>query len=368
MALDIAYFATQGSGSRDEERMSDLLQSLETRPLPFDRGRRVRSCLGVLRALRRRRPDLVVMEGMGVAGGVAVLVSRRLWGVPYAVSSGDAMAPFVRTRTPILGPVAGVYERVLYRWCAGFIGWSPYLTGRALTFGAPRAMTAPNWAPPSDGVDHGGEVRERLGIPPEMLVFGIVGSLDWNSRVRYCYGLELLLALARVNRDDVGVLIVGGGSGRERLERLARELTLSNVYLPGSVERSEVGAHLDAIDVASLPQSVDGVGAFRFTTKLSEYLSAELPVVTGQLPAAYDLDEGWLWRLPGDAPWHETYIAALAALMNGLTRSEIESRRSRVPRSSDLFDFGRQRQQVASFIEDVVCRERRSSRERHAQL
>jgi glycosyltransferase involved in cell wall biosynthesis len=229
-------------------------------------------------------------------------------------------------------------------------------------------MTAPNWAPPSDGVDHGGEVRERLGIPPEMLVFGIVGSLDWNSRVRYCYGLELLLALARVNRDDVGVLIVGGGSGRERLERLARELTLSNVYLPGSVERSEVGAHLDAIDVASLPQSVDGVGAFRFTTKLSEYLSAELPVVTGQLPAAYDLDEGWLWRLPGDAPWHETYIAALAALMNGLTRSEIESRRSRVPRSSDLFDFGRQRQQVASFIEDVVCRERRSSRERHAQL
>jgi len=119
--------------------------------------------------------------------------------------------------------------------------------------------------------------------------------------------------------------------------------------------------------VASLPQSVDGVGAFRFTTKLSEYLSAQLPVVTGQLPAAYDLDDGWLWRLPGDAPWHETYIAALAQLMNGLSRSQIEYRRSRVPRSSDLFDFGRQRQQVASFIEDLIRREHRSSPERHAQ-
>jgi glycosyltransferase involved in cell wall biosynthesis len=199
-----------------------------------------------------------------------------------------------------------------------------------------------------------------------MVVFGIVGSLDWNRRVRYCYGLELLLALARVTREDVGVLIVGSGSGREWLEALTTKLRLSNVYMPGSVARTEVSAHLDAIDVASLPQSVDGVGAFRFTTKLSEYLSAQLPVVTGQLPAAYDLDDGWLWRLPGDAPWHETYIAALAQLMNGLRRSQIEDRRSRVPRSSDLFDFERQRQQVGSFIEDLIRRENRSSPERHA--
>jgi glycosyltransferase involved in cell wall biosynthesis len=363
----IAYFATQGSGSQDEERIRDLLEMLDARPLSFDRSARVRSCLAVIRAVRKRRPDLVVMEGMGVAGGISVLVSRWLLRVPYAVSSGDAIAPFVGRRRPILAPIAGLYERVLCRYCAGYIGWSPYLTGRALTFGAPRAMTAPNWAPPRDHGADGSEVRDRLGIPADMVVFGIVGSLDWNSRVRYCYGLELLLALARVGREDIGVLIVGSGSGRERLEALTTQLTLSNVYLPGSVARADVGAHLDAIDVASLPQSVDGVGAFRFTTKLSEYLSAELPVVTGQLPASYDLDEGWLWRLPGDAPWHETYVAALAELMNGLTRSQIEHRRSRVPRSSDLFDFGRQRRQVASFIEDLVRRENRSSPERHAQ-
>jgi glycosyltransferase involved in cell wall biosynthesis len=206
-------------------------------------------------------------------------------------------------------------------------------------------------------------VRERLGIPAEMIVFGIVGSLDWNSRLRYCYGLELLLALSRVSRDGVGVLIVGSGSGRERLEELAAKLELSNIYMPGAVPRAEVSAYLDAVDVASLPQSVDGVGAFRFTTKLSEYLSAQLPVVTGQLPAAYDLDDGWLWRLPGDAPWHETYVAALAQLMSEVSRSHIEERRSRVPSSSDLFDFGRQRLQVASFIGDLVRRERRPSPE-----
>ena len=61
------------------------------------------------------------------------------------------------------------------------------------------------------------------------------------------------------------------------------------------------------MDVASLPQSVDGVGSFRYTTKLSEYLAARLPVVTGEIPLAFDLDDGWMWRLPGDAPWEERY-------------------------------------------------------------
>jgi glycosyltransferase involved in cell wall biosynthesis len=368
MSPRVSYFATQGSGSQDEQRIRDLLQMVDAEPLGFDRGARMRSCLGIVRSLRGRSPDLVVMEGMGVAGGLAVLVARWLLGVSYAVSSGDAFAPFVRTRRPLLAPIAALYERVLYRCCAGYIGWSPYLTGRALTFGAPRAMTAPNWAPPPAHGSGGSEVRARLGISADMLVFGIVGRLEWNSRVRYCYGLELLLALARAKRDGIGVLVVGGGSGQERLEAVAAALGLSNVYMAGFVERADVSAYLDAIDVASLPQSVDGVGAFRFTTKLSEYLSAELPVVTGQLPAAYDLDEGWLWRLPGDAPWDETYIAALARLMNKIDRAQIEERRSHVPRSSDLFDFGRQCKQVASFVEDLVRREQRFSPERHGEL
>jgi hypothetical protein len=219
---DVAYFATQGSGSQDEQRIRDLLEPLDARPLPFDRGARVRSCLGVIRAARRLSPALLVMEGAGVAGGMALLCSRWILRVPYAVSSGDAIGPFVRGRRPILAPIAGLYERLLCRYCAGFIGWSPYLTGRALTFGAPRAMTARNWAPAPEQRADGREVRERLGIPADMVVFGIVGSLDWTSRVRYCYGLELVLALARASRDDVGVLIVGGGSGRERLEALTK--------------------------------------------------------------------------------------------------------------------------------------------------
>jgi hypothetical protein len=110
------------------------------------------------------------------------------------------------------------------------------------------------------------------------------------------------------------------------------------------------------MDVGSLPQSVDGVGSFRYTTKISEYLAAGLPVVTGEIPLAYDLEDGWLWRLPGDAPWDERYVEALADLMRTLTPVSLEDRRSRVPRDDPLFSLERQRRQVCGFVRDVARR------------
>ena len=85
----------------------------------------------------RIRPDLVVMEGTGLAGGAALILARAVFGQRYLVSSGDAVGPWVGTRSRLLGPVFGLYERVLCRLAAGFIGWTPYLVGRALTFGTP---------------------------------------------------------------------------------------------------------------------------------------------------------------------------------------------------------------------------------------
>ena len=345
----IAYFATQGTGSGDEGRIRALLELCAAEPLPFDRSNKPRSALRLLAELARRRPELVVMEGTGVAGGAAVLAARTMLGVRYVVSSGDAVAPYIGASRPILRPLAHLYERLLCRRSAGFIGWSPYLTGRAVTLGAPRAMTAANWAfaTPGQGRDM---VRRELGIPEDAVVFGIVGSLDWNARVGYCYGAELVRALRSTSREDLRALVVGDGSGRARLSELADP----RVILPGRVPRERVPDYLAAMDVGSLPQSVDGVGAFRYTTKISEYLSSGLPVVTGQIPLAYDMDDGWLWRLPGDAPWDERYLAALAHLMGSVSREELSRRRELVPRDLPAFDLARQQRQVAGFLQDLL--------------
>lgn len=301
----ILAFSTLGAGSNEEARIRDLLAAFEPEVFPYDRKAKRNSFLGLLKTIFSRRPDLVVLEGTGIGGGFALLIGRFFGGIPYVVSSGDAVGPWVGQQYRLLGPVFGLYERILCGYAAGFIGWTPYLAGRALTFGVPRAMTAAGWAPFPLALDDAAEVRQsvrnRLGIPEKALVVGIAGSLAWNRRFRYCYGWELVKAVKDVARSDVHVLIVGDGTGLQHLKQLAGEKANRLVHFTGRVPQKEIPAYLAAMDIGSLPQSVDGVGSFRYTTKISEYLAAGLPLVTGQLPFAYDLGDDWLWRLPGAA-------------------------------------------------------------------
>jgi hypothetical protein len=264
------------------------------------------------------------------------------------------VADFIGLKHRALRPLARAYERSLYRRAQGIIGWTPYLVGRAISFGARRAMTAAGWAPPVATREEGLAVRRRLGIPDDAIVFGLVGSLDWTPSVGYCYGLELVRAIAAVDRSDVRVLVVGDGTGRPHLEREAGHRLGEAVLLPGKVGRDEVPAILAAMDVGSLPQSVDAIGGLRYTTKLSEYLAGRLPTITGQIPLAYDFDDGWLWRLPGNAPWDDSYVAAMAEVMRTTEVEDVRRRRESVPSALPVFDRERQKRQVVAFVQDLV--------------
>src|SRR5262249_11083257 len=127
----ILAVATQGSGGDDESRLLGLLAAFSVELFPFNRRHKLRSFRRLFKTILRRRPELLVMEGTGLGGGLALLLGRLLAGVPYVVSSGDAVGPFVAGQRPWLGPLSGLYERLLCRWSAGYIGWTPYLAGRA---------------------------------------------------------------------------------------------------------------------------------------------------------------------------------------------------------------------------------------------
>lgn len=357
VSLRVAYLATQGGGSGDEARISRLLAPLNPTRLRFDRSRKARSGAAVLTGILRNRPDVVVMEGTGVAGGAAVVAARVLARVPYIVSSGDAVGPYLGLVSPWLSGPGRVYERLLCKLSAGYIGWSPYLVGRAITLGARRGMTAAHWSSgeplgEKERHDRGADTRRRLEIPETAVVVGLVGSLKWNQKRRYAYGLELIEAVRRTARTDLRILIVGDGDGRQRLE--ARAGGDSRVLLPGSVPGSQIASMLAAMDVASLPQSLDEVGALRYTTKLTEYLAAGVPVVTGQLPLAYDLDDGWLWRIGGAAPWDPRYVAGLARFLDHIDRTDVAARRARIPRRPGVFDFARQQRAVSAFVSEAA--------------
>lgn len=355
----IMALATLGSGSSDELRIAELLKPLQPRFIPVDRSQgRLASFLSILRSLSRERPDLAVLEGTGISGGAALWLAKKLFGTPYLVSSGDAVGPFISARQPLLGPIFAAYERLLCSGSAGFIGWTPYLAGRALTLGAPRAMTAPGWSPTTldetKAAEARARVRARLGIPEQARVAGIAGSLAWTPRYGYAYGLELVRAMREVAAKgatrDVHVIIVGDGDGKARLEAEAGAALGNTIHLPGRVPRNEVADWLAAMDFGSLPQSVDGVGSFRYSTKLSEYLSAGLPVITGRIPLAYDLPGDWFWRLRGKNPWDPAYVSALSELLTTVGDAEIAAKRGEARKAARLFDKDSQVSRVRDFV------------------
>lgn len=354
----IVGFATQGRESGDAQRLQALLSRLDADIYPFQRQGKVRQCVRLLQFVRRRKPDLIVMEGTGIAGGVSMIIARLLWDCRYIISSGDAVGPFVRMLHPWIGILFSIYERILCRMAVGFIGWTPYLTGRALTFGTPRAMTAPGWAPfyktPEELSASRVRIRDELGISSEAIVFGIVGSLQWNNRVGFCYGYELVQAIKRASRTDVVALIIGDGTGKEELERLAGDLLNQSVFLTGRVPRELVPDYLAAMDIASLPQSLDAVGSFRYTTKISEYLAAYLPIISGHLPMTYDLPSEWFWRVRGNTPWDDTYISNLSSLLNQISAEDVMHKRASIITTPLYFEKNSQIDNVTTFILDLL--------------
>ena len=356
---NILLVSTMGAGSLDELRLRELFREFAVEVFPFDRARKGRMVRRLLGRIAESRPALVAMEGTGLAGGLALMLGRRRYGVPYVVSSGDAVGPWVAAHARWAGPPFAAYERLLCRWSAGFIGWTPYLVGRALTFGSPRGVTAAGWAPfartAAELAAARARVRERLGIPPDALVLGIAGSMVWNPRTGSCYGHEIVEALRRVTRPDAYGLLVGDGTGRAKLEALAAGLPAGRLVFTGRVPQGEVPDYLAAMDLGSLPQSVDQCGAFRYTTKISEYLAAGLPVVTNRVPMGYDLDGGWVVRVPGPTPWHPTALAGLAAVVEGMTPPRLAALRAAVPRDLPLCDRESQVARVTAFVRELLA-------------
>jgi glycosyltransferase involved in cell wall biosynthesis len=356
----ILVFATKGTNTNDESRILTLLDGFEIDRFGFDAHHKLGSFWVLIKYVVKNRPALIVMEGTGVTGGFACLILKWLFNVPYVVSSGDAVAPYVAMKfNRILGYIAHIYEQMLCEFCAGFIGWTPYLVGRALTFGAPKGMTAAGWSLKKYNSNLRAKdcssTRERLGIPANAIVYGIVGSLDWVSKIHYCYGAELVRARKKILPSaDVYIIIVGDGNGTPELQKLAGDLLGTKIIMTGNVPNDRVFEYLAAMDVASLPQSVDGVGSFRYTTKVSEYLATELPIVIGQIPMTYDLLADWCWCLPGNNPWDDRYIDALAQLMETLSLEQIVAKKKYIPAAIPEFNLEQQQAKVTKFIGDIL--------------
>lgn len=138
-------------------------------------------------------------------------------------------------------------------------------------------------------------VRGRLGLPALAKVLVSVGRLQAEK------GLHLTLqALARLQRSDVHLLIVGRGKDEARLRRLAQRYGLAGqVHFTGFVPHEELPAYLNAADLFVMPT----LCAEALPMAILEAMACGLPIIAtdiGGIPSAIDHGRNGLLFPPGD--------------------------------------------------------------------
>lgn len=353
----------KGQGDLHELRARRLTRNLKAQLTFYNVDRSV-SYPAAMRALWKviasQKWDLVYQESTGIIGGANLIWARLTRRQRFIVSSGDPVGGFFHvTKGPLVGTFFDIYERLLYRACAGFVGWTPYLTGAALKLGARQGVTVEGAVDLKTFVCFSAPERktakEHYGLDPGHLICGVVGSLRWTPRQSYCYGLELIEALKRLKRRDVSVLIVGDGSGRAILEQAVPEHLRSRVVFTGRLPESEVVNAMNAMDIGFITQTLDQLGSYRLTTKLPEYLACGLPVAMSPVPGFYDYAADAGWPLPPLHPAGLEFHARCAAWLEQLGWAEVHEKASHAREVAvQRFDYEAVGKKFGKFVEALL--------------
>jgi len=147
----------------------------------------------------------------------------------------------------------------------------------------PNAVSAEFLEPLPDGAP----LRESLGIRPGELVVGVVSNLVTYEGVG-----TLLEAAAELRRRKLPVrpLIVGDGTERAALERLAGQLGLTGAAIfTGRVPMSEVRRYHAALDLFAVPRTSDRVCQLVTPLKPVEAMASGLCVVASDVGALREI-------------------------------------------------------------------------------
>jgi glycosyltransferase involved in cell wall biosynthesis len=359
----VLCISTAGASSMDMVRARTLCDGLDADVCfrEIDRcSSRVLEAMALRRLLLEKNWDLVYLEGTGLAGLLPIIVTARLQRLRFIVSSGDPIGGFFRvTRGLLAGWVLSAVERQLYKSCSGFVGWTPYLTGAALSRGARRAITVEGGVDLSRFRPLTAEEFERYrtatGIPAGALVCGVVGSLAWSNRQHYCYGLELIGTLKRSNRNDLYILIVGDGEGKKRMEDAVPDSLRHRVVFTGRLCGDDVVNAIGIMNIGFVTQTIDELGSFRLSTKLPEYLACGVPVAMSPIPGFFDYAREAGWALPCRHPASPAFHSQCAKWLDGLPASDIAVKAANArPLAAERFDYAKLSQRFRDFVHSIL--------------
>lgn len=95
--------------------------------------------------------------------------------------------------------------------------------------------------------------RKRYGLDPDRTVFLFVGRVDKDKRVDV-----LLHAVARLERDDIQLVIAGHGGASEYYQALAGSLNLGpRVHFTGFIPNEDLHVLLNSVDFFTMPSDAE---------------------------------------------------------------------------------------------------------------
>jgi colanic acid biosynthesis glycosyl transferase WcaI len=227
----------------------------------------------------RWRPDVVLGTCPTLAGGAHAAVASQLYGVPYGLVFQDLMG-LAAEQSGVAGGkrVASVVrkaERALARRAGrvGIIaeGFRRYLEAGGVA--SEKIERLRNWTRRVDPAESPAETRRRLGWSSDEFVALHGGNMGHKQ------GLDNLLDTAALLRGaSVRIVLAGDGNDRNRLERRARELALTNLDFVDLQPPGRWEEVMQAADVLLVNQR-ESVTDMSLPSKLTSYFAAGLPVV-----------------------------------------------------------------------------------------
>ncbi|HUX45435.1 MAG TPA: WcaI family glycosyltransferase [Terracidiphilus sp.] len=233
------------------------------------------------RALAGGRPDVILAVSPPLGLGVTASLLGRFWRVPFVFDVEDLQPDAAAD----LGMLPGWALRILYgvekhayRHAALVSTITRGMRSRILQKGVPpqkvvlfepRAEESLFQIAPEEGV----AFRRKHGLEGKFLV-----THSGNLGVKQ--GMDVILDAAARTREeaDLQFLLVGDGADRERLERRAAQMSLTNVRFLPLLPAEEFRGLLAASDACLVTQR-RSVSDIVFPSKTVTYLAAGCPVV-----------------------------------------------------------------------------------------
>lgn len=271
VALVVNGNPASAMGERAAAFASRLADRFDCQPV-FRPDRGVRALGDMVRELLALRPAVCYVLDLAAAGVVAAGVVKHTLGTPFVLDTGDAVVELGRVlgRGAMGMTATRAIEAYALRAASAVVVRGSFHRDLLRRRGV-NATFIP------DGVSVGQFAPTRpLSGATRPLTIGLVGNSVWVTSRQTCYGWELV-ELVRLLRGRVparGVMI-GDGSGIERLKRRAAEVGVSDlIEFAGRVPYSDLPNRLRDLDIALSTQTNDVVGNVRTTGKLPLYLAA----------------------------------------------------------------------------------------------